>query len=220
MPTTFAVLSNLNEVLEALPRKPLEAAYALLKRAGDSSPKPLKYNPYRVDRAMNWLKNNNSQYDEILVDSEWYDDDNERDSDDDVELETILATEDDYEGIELNDVATDGSPPVEFLLHVEDDEYDNATQVQKILLQDKSPTLTRSRGVYAADFNTKGFLQKAFVLCYPYGRGKLLLSSFYLVLLSSFYCICYPPLILSCYPPSPFILYIHFVSLQGPLRMV
>jgi len=174
-PTTFSVTNNLNEVVKSLPRFPNESSFAILKRSGDKSPKPLRYSPFRILRALQWLRINNREFADVDLNDQWLDHDrNDVDQDDDNELELpyIALDEDDFEGIEDDSNDPDKQPITELLLHSDDKDYDTADRVQRILQgNNRSPTLTRSYGIYVADYNTNNFLQKAFIRCYPFGLG-------------------------------------------------
>jgi len=182
--TTFAVTNNLNEIVQSLPRCPQESSFAILRRANDKSPKPLRYNQFRVLQALKWLCSNNVEYSETTLNDKWLENvnfDNENDEHgDELELPFIPLDEDDFEGI-IDDEDSDNTnvePVTQFMMHCDDKDYNTEEQVQRILGgNNKAPTLTRSRGVYAADFNTVGFLQQAFPRCYPYGRGEPLQSA-------------------------------------------
>ena len=174
-PTTFSVTNNLNDVVKSLPRFPNESSFAILKRAGDKSPKPLRYSPFRILRALQWLRINNREFLEIELNDEWLEHDGndvDEDLDDELELPFIPLEDEDFECIENDTSDPDKQPITELLLHSDDKDYDTADRVQRILLGDnRSPTLTRTHGVYVADYNTNNFLQKAFVRCYPFGLG-------------------------------------------------
>jgi len=169
--TTFAVLNKLSEVVETLPRKPTQSSYALLRRAGDRSPKPLMYSPWRLSKAMDWLWANNAVVQPIIREADY--ELGPLDAALELELPAITTNDEDYEGIEaVNDDSKQDAQDLFF--QVDDKELDVATQVQKILTHNQAPTLVRSRGTYVADFNTPDFLQLAFLRCYPYGRGTVM----------------------------------------------
>ena len=171
-PTTFSVLNSINEIIDSLPRNPQESSFALLKRSCDNSPKPLRYSPYRVERALRWLCENNAEYTDIQWNGSWVNDTEAENVDGENELPFIELEEDDFEGIEDQTDDIDAPLLTELLLHQDEKDYNTEEQIQRIIVgNNKAPTLTRSRGEYCPDYKTIGFLQKAFIRCYPYGKS-------------------------------------------------
>ena len=168
--TTFAVLNKLTEVVEVLPRNPTRSGYAVLRRAEDKCPRPLRYSPWRLIKALDWLYANNSAVQPIIRNA--VHELGPMDVDLEIELPTIETSDEDYEG--LDEVVVDDSKrdPEDLFFQVDDKEMDTESQVQKILSPNQAPCLVRSKGVYTPDYETSNFLELAFLCCYPYGRGK------------------------------------------------
>ena len=175
--TTFAVVNDIPDILLSLPRNPDVAGFALLRRVGDTNPKPLRYSPYRVVNALRWLATNNVVYANVEVMLEWL---QQYNLDEEIDIHAIDTVDDDYdEFTEAVDdsIGSTGLQLREFFLNKTDENYDIVQKIQLALGASGSggsetPSFTRSNGDYAADYTTEDFLQKAFPVLYPYGRGK------------------------------------------------
>ena len=173
--TTFSVLNNVAVLAEALPRHPSETGFAILKRDGDKCPKPLRYNPFKLIRALTWLKRHNPLFTDILIGAAWLDPEN----DSDLELPFTATEEGDYEGLDSGNPPSADATAVGIMrnvfLHSEEKEYDTADRVQKILgVEAPAASVHQPRGAYAPSFSTPNFLQLAFVRQYPYGKGTFI----------------------------------------------
>jgi hypothetical protein len=184
--TVFSVLNDVVDIATKLPRNTQPAQLAtIIKPDGIRSPKALRYNPRRVLTALRWLKAHNELYANVPVEvttaAEWLD----GGVDDDLEVAHISSTEDDYEGIAEADLETpagdDGHPvnpgapnssTTDVLMH-NTHTQDALQQLASIARPHHAPCvmLVRTDGEYVADYATHAFLQKAFPLLYPYGRG-------------------------------------------------
>ena len=173
--TTFAVVNDIPDVLLNLPRNPDVAGFALLRRTGDKNPKPLRYSPYRIVQALQWLTTNNVIYGNVEVLLDWL---QQYDVDEKVDLNTIETVDEDYEEFtEDGNIGSTGPQVREFFLNKTEENYDIVQKIQLALGASDmgasgTPSFTRSNGDYAADYATDDFLQKAFPVLYPYGRGK------------------------------------------------
>lgn len=135
--TTFAVTNNLNDIVESLPRCPQESSFAILKRSNDKSPKPLRYNPFRVVEALKWLYSNNVEYSEVTMNDKWLENENFDNEDDEHadehELPFTSLDEEDFEGImDDEDIDTNAQPVTQFMLHCDDKDYNTQEQIQRI----------------------------------------------------------------------------------------
>ena len=175
------VLNDISQVISILPRHPASGHIAFIRRANDKSPKGLRYNPFKVLRALRWLIENNSEYanivTEICHDINWENDGIDKE----LEFPFIPADEEDYEGLEHSLSNDDeglsmnlGAPThADFFLQKVDNSYDLLDEVRNIIAGNNPTTLipTRNNGEFVKDYNTKSFLQKAFPIQYPYGKG-------------------------------------------------
>jgi hypothetical protein len=191
--TVFSIMNDVNVVLQSLPGNPTINQFAILRGAGDWSPKDFRYSPYFVMSALQWLEDNNHLFDgkiEVPENSPlWLNGGDQHEQ----ERPYIATSLEDYEGITHLATQTDGSvanpgalstatDSTDVLLESPSDEQSDVLQQVRAIVTTSTnissggtvPTTqvhTRERGEYVADYTTDFFIQMAFVHLYPYGRG-------------------------------------------------
>jgi hypothetical protein len=180
--TVFSVLNSVADIAKHLPQNPDPGVFAtIIKPDGKRSPKALRYNPFRVHSALQWLRVNNDLYKDIPPVGTSH----PGHPDVDIELPHVRAGDEDYEGIvqsDLEDPAGDDGHPVNpgapasssahvFLHNVQ--AQDTRQQLAAIAQPHVTPSvvIVRQNGEFVADYDTELFFQKAFPHLFPYGRG-------------------------------------------------
>jgi hypothetical protein len=193
--TVFSVLNDVVDIAPKLPRSTSVGIVCTVIRPNSvQSPKPLRYNPNRVLKALTWLKANNHLYADINIEPTVNDTEpptaesgvwRNGGRDADCELPFISASAEDFEGITeaaMESPAGDDGHPVNPGAPSSDTEkvylytpepQDTRQVLAAIANPNSAPAvvLVRHNGEYVTDYNTEHFLQRAFPHLFPYGRG-------------------------------------------------
>ena len=184
--TVFSVLNNVVEVAERLPVQPTIDMFAIIRAENQSTTtiRDFTYRPYFVLEALKWLKTNNSLYRDVIISlpptegsssTHW----NNPTEHEQVELDFIQTEEEDYDNLNFQEShsvnpGADNSETMDIFLEVPQEAQDLEEQVRSLLVPGTSAAVmvtTAQRSPYVHDYNFPHFMQKAFPLLYPYGKG-------------------------------------------------
>jgi hypothetical protein len=92
--TCFSVINDMVQVASSLPRNPTVDMLAVIRTSKSDIPAEFMYSPYKVDRALKWLKANNPLYKNVILS----DPVEATEKESNYEFPSIEANEEDYDG--------------------------------------------------------------------------------------------------------------------------
>ena len=185
--TTYTVVNDLVKVAKTLPRMLTKDEIAVVRHYTDKKVRDFQFNPGLVWKALQWLRNNNHLYNEVIDDPEWPEEWKEYTVTDVlVDIPIIELSDDEVEELDLefeselgnNDVSVDLELPQdkEVLLYTEEDIQTHSENVMGTLASSVKPRKNVFVRTTDHDFvnpyhEPVYFWAKCFPWLYPYGFG-------------------------------------------------
>jgi hypothetical protein len=165
---TFSIINDIADIAKQLPRMPNPESFASVKSSCAPNSKGVVYRPHAVREALKFLKDKNSFFKNISIDSKLLRGDNEVEIDADVvDDEDIGALEESLNSTISTNTGTDNEIHEVFLSTSEtaESEYEKLRNALGV------PILVRNKGQFAHPMTTENFWPNAFPQLYPYGVG-------------------------------------------------